>query len=139
MVVTLVLDGEKRIPIFTFEEIEIDRHVETIKVEREWIHSRDQLEERKYRGGDIEPVIQSLDKGDKVHVKTYAKSYKNQTLTMSRGGDDAEGVNENGKEFHLLPRYWGERNQGDGQPWLRTVDGWNSRGQVEEIEILNLA
>lgn len=133
-------DGrEERIPLLNGERIDVEDYVLSMEVHREWIRKREQLRERRYRAGDIEGVIQNLRQGDKVRVTTHPKSYPDQILTIEKGGDEAEGYNADGEGFYLIPTFWGKNRQGDGQPWMRTVDGWDSRGEIEEVEILSLA
>lgn len=128
---------EMRIDFLNGERLPIDNYILSMEVHREWIHRRDQLRERRYRGGDIESVIQNLRKGDVVRISPEPKSYRDRILTIGRGGDDAHGIDEKGDEYLLIPVYWGSRNQGDGRSWMRTRDG-DSRGAIEEIEILEL-
>lgn len=129
---------EERIPMLNREEVDLKGYVLTASVEQEYVTGRDDLTERRYRGADIERVIQSLREGDEVRVTTYPESYGDNILTIEKGGDRAIGVDEDGERFHLIPRFWGEQNQGDGQPWLRTSDGWDSRGEIEEVAIRDL-
>jgi len=132
-------DGiEERIPMINREETQIESHVVSAEIEKVAITSRSDLDERRYRGVDIQEVIRNLAKGDEVIVKTAPKSYKDQTLTITKDvTDEIVAENSAGSEFYILRRYWGKNRQGHGNPWLRNED-WDSRGRIEEIEITSL-
>lgn len=132
-------ESDQSIPMMNheWEAINAGGHVRVRSVP---VSGRNSLSERRYGGYDLERVIQSLREGDILVVKTYPDSYKDRSVHVVK--DEVESVivrdEDDGKDFHLIARYWGERNQGDGQPWMRTALNWESRGEIEEIEILAL-
>lgn len=130
---------EDRIPALNLESIEFVEPIVSVKVIREVISTRGDLACRKYRGYDITNVIPNLRKGDKIRVSTLPKSYSERTLTVTQNDGERVDGEEFGTEFHLLKRYWGPHGQAGGNPWLRTADGFESRGEIEEIEILSLS
>lgn len=134
-------DGtEEAIPVLNREAEEIDRHVESATVEHSYVTGRGSLTERTYRGGDLTRVIKALREGDEIEVETHPESYGDESLTITKAtADDYIGENGNGDKFYLLPTYWGERGQGDGQPWLRTKDGFDSRGEIEQLTIASMS
>lgn len=134
-------DGSReKIPAFNWEWFELDDDVTHVRIRSEPIASRDSLTERRYQSTDIEFAIQELREGDRVSVKVYPSSYPDRELEIVKNQlEQVIGRDSQGREFYLISRFWGSQNQGDGQPWVRTFDGYKSRGEIEELEILELA
>lgn len=135
-------DGTKRmIPAINREKIPVDpsMSVRSMRVIKKVICSRSDLDERRYRSTDLERVIKNLRERDEIKIRTYPESYPEKKLTITKNSaDEVVGVNSTtGERYYLIPRFWGSQGQGDGQPWLRT-DDWDSRGEIEEIEVLTL-
>lgn len=103
------------------------------------ITSRDDLEERVvYRASGIQRAIAQLREGDVLRLQRAGKSYPQIVVAVTRGfGDHAEVVDENGKEYKLWGRY--EVNYNPPEPWLRTMDGNASAGEVTRLTVLELS
>lgn len=144
MALWLELGNDRRIPVLNREwlstdEVEKLRGTDEVRVVSEVVSSRKDLRERRYRGTDIQYVLHNLRPDDVVKVKTYPDSYADQEVTVTKKRSEEVEAENNRGGFHLLPRYWGTRNQGEGQPWLRTKEGYDSRGEICEVEVLRLA
>jgi len=80
--------------------------------------------------------IQALRPGDRVRVDTWACSQPDPELeVVRREQGDVVGVSDQGVEYYVIESYWGGEHGwvGRGQPWLRTVENFDSRGEIKEV------
>lgn len=137
------VDGDKgRIPVMNREQIDFESYpsISKLRVVDEVVTNHDSLAERRYNGNDIRRVIKAVQPGDVLHVSSYPESYKDVKVFVSKQlGDQVEAETDDGTGYFLFPSYWGPGDRCDGMPWLRTADGFESRGEIEEIEILHMA
>jgi len=84
--------------------------------------------------------IQGLETGDRVRVDVWPSSWPDKEVeVIGREQDDVVVETDGGARYYLVPSYWGGEHGwvGGGQPWMRTVDGYESRGEIKEIIPLN--
>lgn len=105
--------------------------------------ARDEIEVGREYGynTNIRRIIWNLVEGDKVtvEVERQGNPQYNLLITEAGGGDEAVGIGTKGSRMYfLLPEYWGPSYQYNGRPWLRTYDGWDSRGQIWWLRVEKL-
>jgi hypothetical protein len=128
-------DGStERIPAYNREGIEFDQPVVSAEPVRLVMSSRDSLTERRYVGRYVNRAIRHLREGDIISVRVAPSSYSGPEEAVV---EEAHGDYVLVDGFRIIRQYWA--NRGDGHPWLRTTEGDESRGMIEEIEVHELA
>lgn len=127
---------EERVPIIANEPLTSTKWIWELEIDIVYIHSRDDLDERRYRQGGLREVLMYLREGDQVTIKTEAKSYSDVTGVVVDDSYEPVIETESGKRYRAWPEYDGKRTP--AEPWLRTDDHNESRGIIEEVEVHRL-
>lgn len=128
-------DGStERIPAYNRERIDFEEPVVSVEPVHVVITSRDRLTERRYTGRYVNRAIRYLREGDVISVRVQPSSYSGPTEAVI---EEAYGDYVLVDGLRVIGQYWA--NRGDGDPWLRTSEGDESRGMIEEIEVHKLA
>lgn len=95
-------------------------------------------EDQTYTGPDIRRTIWGLRVGDVVDVTTSGSYPSRRVSVVGREQGDVVAVDErSGTRLYVVDENVSRDLRYDGDPWVRTADGYESRGRIESITVVS--